>query len=82
VRLPSRSLSQIDDGRAVGAPQKFDHQRQLAVVSRSGYPGRAADFVRTGFILRLRLRRLAGLDRCDPSSTAMAFKPAAVNLSA
>jgi len=27
VRQPSRSLSQIDDGRAVGAPQKVDHQR-------------------------------------------------------
>jgi hypothetical protein len=63
VRQPSRSLSQIDDGRAVGALQMFDHQRQLAAVSRGGRPGRVAAFVRTGDILRLRLRRLAGLNR-------------------
>ena len=82
VRQPSRSLSQIEDGRAVGAPQKFDHHRQLAAVSR-GHPGRVAAFVRTGAILRLRLRASPGsIASCDPSSTAMAFKPAAVNLSA
>ena len=34
VRQPSRSLGQIDDGRAVGSPQQVDHQRQLAAVAR------------------------------------------------
>ena len=63
VRQPSRSLSQIDDGRAVGAPQKFDHLRQLAAILRGGHPGRVAAFVRTGASLRLRLRHLTVLDR-------------------
>ena len=62
MRQPSRSLSQIDDGRAVGAPQKFDHQRQFAAVSR-GHPAWVVAFVRTGAIFRLRLRRLDELDR-------------------
>jgi hypothetical protein len=41
----------------------FDHQRQLAAVSRGGRPGRVAAFVRTGAILRLRRRRLSRPDR-------------------
>src|ERR1700691_2796326 len=40
----------------------FDHQRQLAAVSRDD-TSRVAAFVRTGDILRLRLSRLAGFDR-------------------
>ena len=36
VPQPSRSVSQIDDGRAVGAPQMFDHKRQLAAISQGG----------------------------------------------
>src|ERR1700733_3088991 len=63
VRQPSRCLSQIDDCRPVGAPQNFDHQRQLAAVSRGGHPNRVAAFVRTGASLRLRLRRLTVLGR-------------------
>jgi hypothetical protein len=63
MRQPSRSLSQIDDSRAVGALQMFDHQRQLAIVSRDGYPGRVVIFIWTGDILRVRLGHLAGLNR-------------------
>ena len=67
VREPSRRLGQIDDGCAVGSPQQVDHQRQLAAVSRSGRRGVSADVIETDAILRLRkklrLRRLAGLDR-------------------
>jgi hypothetical protein len=63
VRQPSAGVTQIDDGRAVGALQMFDHQRQLAALSRGGPPGRVAAFVRTGDILRLWLGRLTGLNR-------------------
>jgi len=62
VREPSRSLGQIDDRRAVGALQMFDHQRQLAAIARSGRSSRVT-LVRTGDILRLPLSRLAELDR-------------------
>ena len=40
----------------------FNHQRQLAAVSRGVDKSRVAAFVRTCDILRLRLSRLAGLD--------------------
>ena len=67
VREPSCRLGQIDDGCAVGSPQQVDQQRQLAAVSRSGRRGVSADVIQTDAILRLRkklrLRRLAGLDR-------------------
>jgi hypothetical protein len=68
VRQPSRSLAQIDYGRAVGSPHEVDHQRQLAAVSRgarmrlsSTYVARITASLRLR--KRLRLRRLAWLDR-------------------
>src|ERR1700678_344381 len=60
---PPFSLSQIDDGRTVGALQMFDHQRQLAAFSRDGDTSWVDAVDRTGDTLRLRLRRLCGLDR-------------------
>src|ERR1700683_4312351 len=61
---PPFSLSQIDDGRAVGALQMFDHQRQLAAVSRGGRPGRFG-----GFMDKLRLFVSYSLKHADLART-------------
>ena len=52
VWQPSRSLGQVDDARAVGAPQKFDHQRQLAAVSRGDRMHLSTGVIRTAASLR------------------------------
>ena len=80
-------LGQIDDGCAVGSPQQVDHQRQLAAVAWGGCMRLSTD------VSRLPLAFLSGsgsacvvslalIASSDPSSTAMAFSPVAVSLSA
>ena len=78
----------FEDGRAIGPLQQIDDPRQLAAVSRgarvlacsptSSGPARMV-FVQCGCSCSASLGSIAS---SDPSSTAMAFNPAAVNLSA
>ena len=87
VRQPSRSLGQIDDARAVG-------RRSRSITNASLLPSRGATAcvcrpTSSGLPLVVASGRgcacavsLASIASSDPSSTAIAFNPAAVNLSA
>ena len=88
VRQPSRCLGQIDDGRAVGPPQQVDHHAP-ACCPLAGASAWRRSPTSSGLRLWSRSGRgcgcgvsLGSIASSDPSSTAMAFKPAAVSLSA
>jgi hypothetical protein len=87
VRQPSRCFGQVWDGRAIGSPHQANHPRQLAAGSGRERLGVFINDVRPRGVGRSGLgcgcvALLGAIAASNPSSTAMAFNPAAVSLSA